>query len=73
VFLSFYASVRKELHPAAVVCVKESGMKENWCLATSRTDVSGKDVVKLYGKRFTTEENFRDTPTCQRDLRQPPE
>jgi hypothetical protein len=45
----------------AVVCVKESGMKENWCLATSRTDLGGKQVVELYGKRFTTEENFRDT------------
>src|SRR5438477_5251760 len=45
----------------AVVCVKESGMKENWCLATSRTDFGGKQVVELYGRRFTTEENFRDT------------
>jgi hypothetical protein len=45
----------------AVVCVKESGMKENWCLATSRTDLGGKQVVELYGRRFTTEENFRDT------------
>ena len=45
----------------AVVCVKEAGMKENWCLATSRTDLGGKGVVELYGKRFTTEENFRDT------------
>jgi DDE family transposase len=45
----------------AVVCVKEAGMKENWCLATSRTDLGGKNVVELYGKRFTTEENFRDT------------
>jgi hypothetical protein len=45
----------------AVVCVKEAGMKENWCLATSRTDLSAKNVVELYGKRFTTEENFRDT------------
>ena len=33
----------------AVVCVKESGMKENWCLATSRTDLGGKNVVELYG------------------------
>jgi hypothetical protein len=45
----------------AVVCVKESGMMDNWCLATSRTDLSGKEVTALYGKRFTTEENFRDT------------
>ena len=44
-----------------VVCVKESGMKDSWCLATSRADLGGKQVVELYGKRFTTEENFRDT------------
>lgn len=56
------ASVTQDHCPVpAVVCVKESGMKENWCLATSRTDLGGKDVVTLYGKRFTTEENFRDT------------
>ena len=56
------ASVTQDRCPVpAVVCVKESGMKENWCLATSRTDLGGKDVVNLYGKRFTTEENFRDT------------
>ena len=45
----------------AVVCVKEAGMKDSWCIATSRTDLGGKGVVRLYGKRFTTEENFRDT------------
>lgn len=45
----------------AVVCMKAKGMKEAWCLATSRTDLRGAEVVKLYGKRFTTEENFRDT------------
>lgn len=45
----------------AVVCVKEAGMKENWCLATSRTDLRPKEIVLLYGKRFTIEENFRDT------------
>src|SRR5207237_8427901 len=56
------AFVTQEQCPGpAVVCVKEAGMKENWCLATSRTDMGGKNVVELYGKRFTTEENFRDT------------
>jgi hypothetical protein len=43
-----------------VVCVKAKGMKEPWCLATSREDLSGAAVVKLYGKRFTIEESFRD-------------
>jgi hypothetical protein len=45
----------------AVVCVRAAKMKEAWCLVTSRTDIKGHEVVKLYGKRFTTEENFRDT------------
>jgi hypothetical protein len=35
-------------------------MKEAWCLATSLQEASGAEVVKLYGKRFTTEETFRD-------------
>src|SRR3990172_12628487 len=44
----------------AVVCVKAKGMKEPWCLATSHADKTGADIVKLYGKRFTIEETFRD-------------
>jgi hypothetical protein len=45
----------------AVVCVKARGMKEAWHLATSRADLTATNVMKLYGRRFTTEENFRDT------------
>ncbi len=40
-------------------------MKDSWCLATSRKDLSASQVVKLYGKRFSIEETFRDT----KDLR----
>ena len=46
---------------AAVVCVKAKGMKDPWYLATSRADLTGAQVVKCYGRRFTCEENFRDT------------
>jgi Transposase DDE domain len=49
----------------AVVLVHDRDMKEAWCLATSRTDLTGAQVVALYGKRFTAEETFRD----QKDLR----
>lgn len=42
-----------------VVCTKQVGMKEAWCLATNRDDKAS-EIVKLYGRRFTTEENFRD-------------
>lgn len=45
---------------AAVVCVKAPGMKEPWCLASSHDEKTAADVVKLYGKRFTIEESFRD-------------
>lgn len=44
----------------AVVCVKAKAMKEPWCIATSRIDLTASSVVKLYGRRFTIEETFRD-------------
>jgi hypothetical protein len=42
-----------------VVTVHEDGMKEAWYLATNRPD-SAEAIVKLYGRRFTIEETFRD-------------
>mgnify|MGYP005815579199 CR=1 FL=1 len=45
----------------AVVLVKRKGMKEAWCLASSRADADGQDIVRSYSKRFTIEETFRDT------------
>jgi hypothetical protein len=45
----------------AVVVVKGKQMKDAWCLASSRSDLKASEVVKLYGKRFTIEETFRDT------------
>jgi hypothetical protein len=45
----------------AIVCVKAKNMKEPWCLATSRDDLNVGQIVALYGRRFTIEENFRDT------------
>jgi hypothetical protein len=44
----------------AVVLVHAKKMKEPWCLATSRADMDAKAIVKLYGRRFTIEETFRD-------------
>lgn len=46
---------------AAVVVVHAKGMKEPWTLATSLSDRSATEVVRLYAKRFTIEETFRDT------------
>lgn len=45
---------------AAVVCVHAKDMAERWHLATSREDLTGAAIVKLYGRRFTIEETFRD-------------
>lgn len=45
----------------AVVLVHDKRMKDAWCLATSRVDLAAAGVTKLYGRRFTIEETFRDT------------
>jgi hypothetical protein len=55
---------RREEVPAVVV-VHAKNMKEAWCLATSLSERKASDVVKLYGRRFTIEETFRD----QKNLR----
>ena len=49
----------------AVVVVHAPKMKEAWCLATTLATAKATDVVKLYGRRFTIEETFRD----QKNLR----
>ena len=36
-----------------------------WCLATSHEQLSAAQVIRLYGRRFTIEEGFRDA----KDLR----
>jgi hypothetical protein len=49
----------------AVVVVHDKKMKEPWFLATSHRTKTASAVAKLYGRRFTIEETFRD----QKDLR----
>ena len=44
----------------AFVCVHAKGMKDAWCIATSRADLGAAGVVSWYGRRFTIEETFRD-------------
>jgi len=44
-----------------VVLVHAAKMKEPWCLATSLSKKTASEIVKLYGRRFTIEETFRDT------------
>lgn len=56
---------RKKTEVGAVVVVKAAGMKDIWCLATNLGEQTAAAIVKLYGRRFTIEETFRD----QKDLR----
>lgn len=44
----------------AVVVVHAKQMKESWCLATTLADRKAAEIIKLYGRRFTIEETFRD-------------
>jgi hypothetical protein len=44
----------------SVIAVKKAKMKEGWFLASSLPGPAN-PVITLYGKRFTIEENFRDT------------
>lgn len=54
--------VTRERTPVpAVVLVKAKKMKEAWCLATNHSEMSAREVVTAYGRRFTIEESFRDT------------
>jgi hypothetical protein len=49
-----------------VVCVKKRGMQQPWCLALGGATLTGPQAVRLYGRRFTIEETFRDVkdPRC---------
>jgi hypothetical protein len=59
------AKVTSERCPIpAVVVAHGKKMQSPWCLATSLSTKTAAEVVKLYGKRFTIEETFRD----QKDL-----
>ncbi|MEI7655146.1 MAG: IS4 family transposase [Actinomycetota bacterium] len=57
-----HVTVTQDQTPVAqVVIVRAAGMKDPWYLASSRDDLSGAEIKKLYGRRFTIEETFRDT------------
>jgi hypothetical protein len=48
-----------------VLCVRDTDMKQAWCLASSRPDATAAALKSLYGKRWGIECGFRDT----KDLR----
>lgn len=45
----------------AFVCVHAPKMKDAWLLACGSNTMTATEAIRLYGKRFTIEENFRDT------------
>lgn len=51
-------TAEEQLIPGVVI-VKQKDMKDAWYLATSLA-INASLVVKLYGRRFTIEEDFRD-------------
>jgi hypothetical protein len=56
------ARVTESQRPVArVVCVHEPGMKDAWHLASNLEVDSAEVLMKLYGRRFTCEESFRDS------------
>jgi hypothetical protein len=55
------ACVTQDRYPVeAVVCVQARGMQAPWCLAIGGAALTGAQAVRLYGRRFTIEETFRD-------------
>jgi hypothetical protein len=48
-----------------VVCVRETDMKQSWCLAASSTDETARDLTWFYGSRWGIGSGLRDT----KDLR----
>lgn len=44
-----------------VLCVHDKAMKQAWCLATNLTDDTPRELMGLYGKRWSIECGLRDT------------
>jgi len=56
------AKLTKQEHEVGtVVCVKAKGMKSAWCLAASDPELSSAKIIRLYGKRWGIEPQFRDS------------
>ena len=63
-YVDYQLTTKNILIPAVVTC-RAPRMKDAWILASSKRNAKGSEIVKLYGRRFTIEETFRD----QKDLR----
>jgi len=52
---------KQEQAVGTVVCVQAKGMKSAWCLVASNTEMSSSHIIRLYGKRWGIEPQFRDS------------
>lgn len=56
-----HATVTKDQYPIKkFVCTQQKAMKEAWYLVSNRGDLTGSEIVRCYGKRWTIESYFRD-------------
>lgn len=44
-----------------IVMTKKEGMKEPWCIASSKENLLGSSIISWYAKRWDCECQFRDT------------
>lgn len=55
------ANITGEHYPVAkFVSTKQKNMKDAWYLVTNCNDLTGSEIVRFYGKRWTIEPYFRD-------------
>jgi hypothetical protein len=52
----------------AVVLIRDRHIKQSWCLAVSRADLTSRQVIDLYANRHPCEETFRDTKNARLGL-----
>lgn len=50
----------KKIPVSSIVCYREKGMKNDWCIASSKEDISSSEIIKYYAKRWSIECSFRD-------------
>lgn len=50
----------KKIPVNSIVCYREKGMKNDWCIASSKIEVTSKQLIQYYSKRWSIECSFRD-------------
>lgn len=50
----------KKIPVNSIICYREKGMKNDWCIASSRKEISSSEIIKYYSKRWSIECSFRD-------------